>query len=57
MNLYDVQGGGEMFCENRKIQANTRQLAIIRFMELVDETYHKNISANLICKMTDIKTG
>ena len=37
-----------------KIKAKTRKLAIIKFMELVDETYHENILATLFCEMKDI---
>lgn len=54
MNLYNVKGGSSGYWESRKIKAKTRQLAIIKFMELVDETYHENILATLFCGMTDI---
>ncbi len=54
MNLYKVEGGIDRYWESRKIKAKTRQLAIIKFMELVDENYHDNISAIFICKMADI---
>ena len=54
MNLYNVKGGSGSYWKSRKIKAKTRQLAIIKFMELVNETYHENILATLFCEMTDI---
>jgi len=54
MNLYDVKGGSNGCWEIRKIKAKTRQSAIIKFMELVDKTYHENLLATLFCGMTEI---
>ena len=54
MNLYNVKGGSGNYWKHLKIKADSRKQAIIKFMDLVDQAYHENILAELICKVSDI---
>jgi len=54
MNLYNVKGGSKNYQHHIKIKADSRKQAIVKFMDLSDETYHENILAELICKVSEI---
>jgi len=54
MNLYNVKGGSNIYWEHLIIKADSRKQAIIKFMDLVDETYHENILAEFLCEVSDI---
>jgi len=57
MILYHVKGGFQGYLEFRFIKATTRQNAIIKFMESVNESYHQNIDATSLCEVSDIIEG
>ena len=57
MNLYNVQGGFQGYLEIKFIKATSRQGAIIKFMESVNETYHQNIDAKSLCEVCEIIEG